>query len=150
MAFDRRDFLKFAGAGFATTLAGLAVPKSVLAAAKGGRPKVVIVGAGFGGSTCAKYLRLWDSKVEVTLIEANDKFYSCPLSNWVIGGMLTMDDLTKSYKGLVKHGVKMVHDRVVGIDTDKRTVSTKTGSKIPYDHLVLAPGVDFMTDLIEG
>ena len=148
MAIDRRGFLKYAGAGFATTLAGLAVPSTAFA--KKGKPKVVIVGAGFGGSTCAKYLRMWDSNIEVTLIEANDKFYSCPLSNWVVGGMLTMKDLTKSYKGLLKHGVKMVHDKVIGIDTDKRTVSTQRGSKIPYDHVVLAPGVDFMTDLIEG
>ncbi len=148
MAIDRRDFLKYAGAGFATTLAGLAIPRTAFA--KKGKPKVVIVGAGFGGATCAKYLRKWDSNVEVTLIEANDKFYSCPLSNWVVGGMLTMKDLTKSYKGLLKYGVKMVHDRVVGIDTDKRTVSTQRGSKIPYDHVVLAPGIDFMTDLIEG
>jgi sulfide dehydrogenase [flavocytochrome c] flavoprotein subunit len=148
MAIDRRGFLKYAGAGFATTLAGLTVPSTAFA--KKGKPKVVIVGAGFGGSTCAKYLRMWDPNIEVTLIEANDKFYSCPLSNWVVGGMLTMKDLTKSYKGLVKHGVKMVHDRVVGIDTDKRTISTQRGNKIPYDHVVLAPGIDFMTDLIEG
>jgi NADPH-dependent 2,4-dienoyl-CoA reductase/sulfur reductase-like enzyme len=148
MAIDRRDFLKYAGAGFATTLAGLAVPRTALA--KKGKPKVVIVGAGFGGATCAKYLRKWDSNVEVTLIEANDKFYSCPLSNWVVGGMLTMKDLTKSYKGLQKYGVKMVHDRVIGIDTDKRVLSTQKGAKIPYDHVVLAPGIDLMTDLIEG
>jgi sulfide dehydrogenase [flavocytochrome c] flavoprotein chain len=150
MAIDRRDFLKFSAAGFATTLAGLAVPRTALAKAKGGKPKVVIVGAGFGGATCAKYLRIWDRNVDVTLIEANDKFYSCPLSNWVVGGMLTMKDLTKSYDGLKKRGVKMVHDRVVGVDTDKRIVATQRGNKIPYDHLVLAPGVDLMTDLIEG
>ncbi|HNA81388.1 MAG TPA: FAD-dependent oxidoreductase [Thiobacillaceae bacterium] len=148
MAIDRRDFLKYAGAGFATTLAGLAVPRTALA--KKGKPKVVIVGAGFGGATCAKYLRMWDSNIDVTLIEANDKFYSCPLSNWVVGGMLTMKDLTKSYDGLKKRGVKMLHDRVIGIDTDKRVLSTQKGAKVPYDHVILAPGIDFMTDLIEG
>jgi sulfide dehydrogenase [flavocytochrome c] flavoprotein chain len=144
MNLNRRDFLKFTGAGVAAALAPQA------AFAKNGKPHVVVVGAGFGGATCAKYLRLWDSNIEVTLIEPNAQFISCPMSNWVIGGIRTMDDLVKSYANLSGYGIKMVQDTAVGVDTDKRVVTTGKGQKISYDRLVLAPGIEFMTDQIEG
>ncbi len=145
MTLHRRDFLKFAGAGLAASL--LAKPAFC---ATGGKPRVVIVGAGFGGATCAKYLRLWDPNIQVTLIEPSDRFYSCPMSNWVLGGMRSMDDITKSYDHLPGYGIRMVKDMAVAVDADKRTVTTLGGAKIAYDRLVLAPGVEFMTDLIEG
>jgi len=145
MTLHRRDFLKYAGAGLAASL--LAKPAF---SATGGKPHVVVVGAGFGGATCAKYLRLWDPNIRVTLIEPSDKFYSCPMSNWVIGGMRTMDDITKSYEHLPGYGIKMVKDLAIGVDADKRVVTTKRGKKIAYDRLVLAPGIEFQTDLIEG
>ncbi|MBU1664756.1 MAG: FAD-dependent oxidoreductase [Gammaproteobacteria bacterium] len=145
MTLHRRDFLKYAGAGLAASL--LAKPAF---SATGGKPHVVVVGAGFGGATCAKYLRLWDPNIRVTLIEPNDRFYSCPMSNWVIGGMRTMDDITKSYEHLPGYGIKMVKDLAIGVDADKRVVTTKRGKKIAYDRLVLAPGIEFQTDLIEG
>ncbi len=144
MTFNRREFLKLSGAGFAAALAPQA------AFAKKGKPHVVVVGAGFGGATCAKYLRLWDSNIEVTLIEPNAQFYSCPMSNWVIGGIRTMDDIVKSYANLPGYGIKMVQDTAVGVNADKRVVTTGKGQKISYDRLVLAPGIEFMTDQIEG
>ena len=148
MTLQRRDFLKYAGAGFASLMAGLSTHRSALAA--GAKPKVVVVGAGFGGATCAKYLRLWDANIDVTLVEPNDKFYSCPMSNWVIGGIRQFDDLVKSYDNLPKYGIKMVKDSAAGVDTDKRLLITKGGQKLPYDRLILAPGIEFMTDQIEG
>ncbi len=150
MKLDRRDFLKFAGAGAATTLTGLSVTNTAHAKAGQSRPRVVVVGAGFGGATCAKYLRLWDPKIDVTLIEPNTKMVSCPMSNWVLGGIRTMQDLDKSYGDLSKHGIRMVRDTVVGVDAVKRIVTTQEGSAIGYDRLVLAPGVEFMTDTVQG
>jgi len=144
MSLNRRNFLKFSSAGLAAAL----VPQ--LALAKVGKPHVVVVGAGFGGATCAKYLRMWDPNIQVTLIEPNAQFYSCPMSNWVIGGMRTMDDIVKSYANLPGYGIKMVQDIAVGVDADKRVVTTGKGQKISYDRLVLAPGIEFMTDQIEG
>lgn len=144
MALNRRDFLKLSSAGIAAALA----PQ--IAFAKTGKPHVVVVGAGFGGATCAKYLRLWDPDIRVTLIEPNAKFISCPMSNWVLGGMRTMQDITKSYAKLPGYGIKMVQDSVIGVDADKRVITTQRGSKIAYDRLVLAPGIEFMTGLIEG
>jgi NADPH-dependent 2,4-dienoyl-CoA reductase/sulfur reductase-like enzyme len=144
MSLNRRNFLKFSGAGLAAAMA----PQ--LAFAKTGKPHVVVVGAGFGGATCAKYLRMWDPNIQVTLIEPNAQFYSCPMSNWVIGGMRSMDDIIKSYSHLPGYGIKMVQDTAVGVDAAKRIVTTGKGVKISYDRLVLAPGIEFITDQIEG
>ncbi|MDP2832879.1 MAG: FAD-dependent oxidoreductase [Pseudomonadota bacterium] len=145
MTLHRRDFLKIAGAGLAASLFS-----NTASAKKGGKPHVVVVGAGFGGATCAKYLRIWDPNIRVTLIEPSDRFYSCPMSNWVLGGLRTLDDITKSYEHLPGYGIKMVKDMAVGVDTDKRVLATQGGKKIAYDRLVLAPGIEFQTDLIEG
>ena len=146
MTFNRRDFLKISGAGAAVALTGCAA----LPGASAGRAHVVVVGAGFGGATCAKYLRQWGPNIDVTLIEPNDKFVSCPISNWVIGGLRTMDDITHSYENLPRHGIKMVKDYVVGIDAAKRTVTTRGGSTIGYDRLVLSPGIEVLTDTVKG
>lgn len=149
MTLNRRDFLKISGAGAAVTLTGCAAQSTAPSMSKG-NPHVVVVGAGFGGATCAKYLRQWGPNIDVTLIEPNDKFVSCPISNWVLGGMRTMDDITHGYDNLPKHGIKMVKDYVVGIDANKRTLRTQGGSTISYDRLVLAPGVDIRTDMVKG
>lgn len=146
MSLNRRDFLKISGAGAAITLTGCATTPST----PDPRAHVVVVGAGFGGATCAKYLRTWGPNVDVTLIEPNDAFISCPISNWVIGGLRQMNDITHSYDKLSKHGIKRVKDSVVAIDPDKRTVTTRGGSTLGYDRLVLAPGIDVMTDSIKG
>lgn len=144
MTLNRRDFLKWTGAGVAAALAGCAtVPGTA-------RARVVVVGAGFGGATCAKYLRQWDPGLDVTLIEPNDKFVSCPISNWVIGGLRGMNDITHGYDKLPKHGIRMVRDTVVAIDTGKRVVTTRGGANIAYDRLVLAPGIEILGDSVKG
>ena len=146
MSITRRDFLKVSGMGAASALiAGCAGM-----GASGAKPKVVVVGAGYGGGTCAKYLRKWGPHIEVTLIEPNDKFVSCPRSNLVIGGLRNMDYLTHGYDNLPKHGIRMVKDTVVAIDPGKRTVTTKGGTTLGYDRLVLAPGIDVRTDTVKG
>ncbi len=146
MPMNRRDFLKITGAGAAIALTGCATQLGTSAA----RAHVVVVGAGFGGATCAKYLRLWGPNIDVTLIEPNDKLVSCPISNWVLGGLRNMDDITMSYDKLPRHGIKMVKDFVVAIDADKRVVKTRGGASISYDRLVLAPGIEILTDTVKG
>lgn len=146
MSMQRRDFLKAAGAG----MAGFMVPKIALASPRRVAPRVVVVGAGYGGATCAKYLRIWDPSIEVTLIDPNPHLVSCPMSNWVLAGLKEMSDLNKSYDQLPRYGVKMVQDSVVGVDAEKRLVRTEKGNTYAYDRLVLAPGVEFMTGTVEG
>ena len=114
------------------------------------RPRVVVVGAGFGGATLAKYIALWDRGIDVTLVERGERFISCPISNLVLGGTRTMQDITQSYDGLRKYGVQLAKAEALAIDSAKRTISLSGGSTLPYDRLVLSPGVDFLFDEVQG
>lgn len=134
----RRNFVKgsFAlGAMSGLGLAGCASTTPLPSSAR-----VVVVGGGYGGATAAKYVRmLSDYKIDVVLIEPNDNFISCPISNLVIGGSKTMADITTSYDKLAsKHGVQVVKDMVTSVDTAKKTVTTARGGSIRYDKLVLS------------
>jgi NADPH-dependent 2,4-dienoyl-CoA reductase/sulfur reductase-like enzyme len=150
MSLDRRDFLKLTGAGIVVAaFPNIAFASSELIKKKGQR--VVVVGGGFGGATAAKYIRMWGGKkIEVVLVERNSMFVSCPMSNTVLGGSRTIDDLTRNYDALKsKYGVKLVQGEVTAIDPEKKTVMLANGH-LRYDRLIVAPGVDFMFDQIEG
>ena len=116
------------------------------------KAKVVVVGGGYGGATAAKYVRmLSDYAIDVVLIEPNAAFISCPLSNLVIGGTKSMNDITSPYDKLgARHGVKLVKDMVASIDPVKKTVTLASGPSIGYDKLVLSPGIEMMWDTVEG
>ncbi|QXL84602.1 NAD(P)/FAD-dependent oxidoreductase [Comamonas sp. NLF-1-9] len=146
---DRRQFIRAGSAVSAVSALGLAGCASVGGTAGG---KVVVVGGGYGGATAAKYIRMWsEGKVEVTLVEPNAAFVSCPISNLVLGGTKTMADITTPYDNLsARHGVKVVRDRVSGIDLDTRQVRLAGGGTLAYDRLVLSPGVDFMWEQLPG
>jgi NADPH-dependent 2,4-dienoyl-CoA reductase/sulfur reductase-like enzyme len=151
MAFDRREFLKVsAGVAGATSLGVLTGCAGTGPAVAKARPKVVIVGAGFGGSTCARYLKMWEPKIEVTVIEPNDKFVSCPTSNGVLAGLTKMEDITFTYDHVRKSVDNWVQDTVTGIDTAGRTVKTAGGKTFGYDRLVLAGGIELMFDKVKG
>jgi len=102
-----------------------------------------------GGATAAKYIRRADSSVEVTLIEPNKAYYTCFMSNEVLGGDRKMDTLKFGYDGLRKHGVTVVHDTVTAIDAKGQKVTTKGGQSFSYDRCIVAPGISFV-DNIEG
>ncbi len=146
----RRQILKTAGAGSLLGALGFMSGCASTGASKG--PKVVVVGGGYGGATAAKYVRLWsDYGIHVTLVEPNASFISCPMSNLVLAGSKTMADITLSYDNLVKrHGVNLVRDRALAIDADKRIVRLASGEELPYDRLIVSPGVDFMWDTMPG
>lgn len=112
--------------------------------------RVVVIGGGFGGATAARYLRLWGGNVDVTLVERNASFISCPMSNLVLGGHKQMADITRGYEGLKALGVKFVQGEVVAVDAAGKTVRLADGSALPYDRVVLSPGIDFLLDGIGG
>jgi sulfide dehydrogenase [flavocytochrome c] flavoprotein subunit len=116
------------------------------------KAKVVVIGGGYGGATAAKYVRMLSNyQIDVVLVEPNDSFISCPISNLVIGGSKTMGDITTPYDNLKgKHGVIHARDRVTEIDRGKKTVTLAGGATIGYDKLIVSPGVDFMWGSIEG
>ncbi len=116
------------------------------------KAQVVVIGGGYGGATAAKYVRVLSNyKISVVLVEPNNTFISCPMSNLVLGGSKTMAQITTPYTALSsKHGVSLVHDLVTVIDPAKKTVSLKNGGTISYDKLIVSPGVDMHFDSIEG
>lgn len=143
--FTRRELLKLASAGAAVSTLGAC---ATMGGAKG---KVVVVGGGWGGTTAAKYLRLWsDGGIDVTLVEPGRSFVSCPMSNLVLGGSRSIEQLTTSYDGLRKRGVNVVHDTVAAIDAAKKQVRLASGTTLPYDRLVVSPGIEFMYEAVKG
>ena len=116
------------------------------------RGRVVVIGAGFGGATAAKYLRKWSQGgIEVILIERNKQFVSCPTSNEVLAGNRAYASIVHGYDGLTRNwGVKLVHAAVVGIDAEKRRIRTDSAGEIAYDRLILSPGFDFIPNAIAG
>jgi NADPH-dependent 2,4-dienoyl-CoA reductase/sulfur reductase-like enzyme len=140
--FDRRDFLRLTGAAAALAAAGCATTTQ--------KARVVVIGGGFGGATAAKYIRLWDPAIEVVLVERANVLTSCPISNLVLGGSKTMEDIRHSYDGLRRHGVQVVNDEATAVDAEKRLVKLERGGDLKYDRLIVAPGIDFMFNEISG
>jgi len=148
MTTNRREFLgTLATAGAVATLPGCA---GMTGGANKGR--VVVVGGGYGGATAAKYVRLWsDNTIDVTLVETNAEFVSCPMSNLVLGGSRQIGEVTVSYANLAsRHGINLFRDTATAVDTEKKTVRLAGGQDVRYDRLVLSPGVDFLWNLVPG
>jgi len=153
MSISRRAFLKGTAVGAAG--ASLVVPggmvlakkAAMLPAPKGNR--VVVVGGGWGGVSVARNLKKFNSKAEVVLIEKNQTFMSCPLSNLYLGGMMPYEAFQFEYRNVGKQGIHVVHETVYEIDRGARTVAT-SGGTLKYDYLVLAPGIDYMWDTVKG
>jgi sulfide dehydrogenase [flavocytochrome c] flavoprotein chain len=157
MTMQRRDWLLGAGALGLGSLTGCASDTGVaLTSTAGGRvpakARVLVVGGGYGGATAAKYVRLFsEQKIDVVLIEPNDAFVSCPMSNLVIGGSKTLADMTARYDTLgSKHGVRVIKDMVASIDPAKKVAVLASGPTIAYDKLILSPGVELMWDSVQG
>lgn len=144
MTYNRRTFLGAAG----VMAAGLSAPM-VLAQ---GKPRVVVVGGGAGGATAARYIAK-DSKgeIDVTLIEPSRTYYTCFFSNLYLAGFQELSDIAHSYGALAaNYGINVVHDWAVGVDRDTKMVSLAGGGSVPYDKLILSPGIDFVDGAVEG
>ena len=143
MKLNRRSFIGTA------TAASIAAP-SVFAGAHG-KPRVVVVGGGAGGATAARYIAK-DSKgeIDVTLIEPSRAYYTCFFSNLYLGGFKDVEDIGHSYGKIASTGVNVVHDWAIGVDRDAKTVSLAGGASVPYDKLILSPGIDFVDGAVEG
>lgn len=139
----RRTALKLIGAASLAGAAGM----PAFAQAQG---RIVVVGGGFGGATCARYLRRLAPGLNVMLIEPSETFVTCPFSNTVLGGLNPIEYITHGYDGLRDIGVNVVQDRVEAIDAERRSLRLAGGDTVGYDRLVLSPGIDFKWNAIEG
>ncbi|MEK7990384.1 MAG: FCSD flavin-binding domain-containing protein [Thiotrichaceae bacterium] len=145
MTLNRRHFLQVTAGATAAGVVGFPY-----IASSAGTQKVVVIGGGTGGATAAKYLRMADPSIEVTLIEANDSYYTCYLSNEVLSGDRTLESIRVGYDGLKKHGIKVVKAKATAIDGDAKKVTVDTGDTFAYDRLIVSPGVSLDYDKIEG
>ena len=143
---NRREFLQAGAGGMA--LAGLAGCASAPAGAA--KARVAVIGGGYGGATAARYIRMLDPSIEVVLVEPNDSFVSCPISNMVLGGFRTVGEISMPYTGLERHGVRVVRDSASAIDLEKRQVRLARGEPVAFDRVIVSPGVEFIWDGLPG
>jgi sulfide dehydrogenase [flavocytochrome c] flavoprotein subunit len=115
------------------------------------RARVVVVGGGFGGAACAKYLRRIDPQLEVTLVTPRSQFITCPFSNAVVAGLREIGSLTYTYEALrERHGVQVVHAEATSLDPIKHRLTLSDGSTLAYDRLVLSPGIELQWGAVAG
>lgn len=143
---NRRQWLARVGK---TAVAGAAVVALPVYAA-GSAGKVVVIGGGFGGATAAKYIKRRNPAIDVTLIEPAKTYYTCPFTNLYFGGLRTFEQQGHSFDELTSLGVRVVHELASDIDPSGKTVKLAGGQRLPYDKLLLSPGIDFRWNAVEG
>jgi sulfide dehydrogenase [flavocytochrome c] flavoprotein subunit len=136
----RRIILAGAAASAAATLARPALAQTPA--------HVVVIGGGFAGATCARFLQR--DGISVTLVEPNANYISCAYSNAVLGGLRDISQQTFSYGAIEKQGVRLVRQAAAGIDGASRQVRLADGTALAFDRLVLAPGIDVNFDAMPG
>jgi sulfide dehydrogenase [flavocytochrome c] flavoprotein chain len=132
-----------------TAAIGLALAPQI--AAGQAKPRVVVIGGGVGGATAAKYLAASAKNIDVSLIEPKARYTTCFFSNLYLAGLRSLESLTRGYETLSeRYGVKVIHDSAVAIDPVAKIVRVASGPKLPYDRLVVSPGIAFKFDAIDG
>src|SRR5690242_14468749 len=139
----RRDVAR----GVAASVAAAALPCPSFAQ---GAARIVVIGGGFGGASCARALRRLDPKLQVTLIEPNQTFTACPFSNEVIAGLRELAAQQFTYDRIAASGVTVAAQAAAKVDAQARMVTLADGSSIAYDRLVLSPGIDLRFDALPG
>nr|WP_146691109.1 NAD(P)/FAD-dependent oxidoreductase [Bradyrhizobium canariense] len=139
----RRDVVR----GMAAAAAALTLPAPLLAQSAA---RVVVIGGGFGGASCARALRRIDPKLQITLIEPNRTFTACPFSNEVIAGLRELDAQQFTYDRIAAEGVAVMAQAATKIDPHTHTVGLADGTSLAYDRLVLSPGIDLRFDALPG
>ena len=140
---SRRDVAR----GIAASVAASALPCPALAQ---GVARVIVIGGGFGGAACARSMRQRDTKLQITLVEPNRTFTACPFSNEVIAGLRQLPAQQFTYDKIAAEGVRVIAQAATKVDPQARTVTLADGSSLPYDRLVLAPGIDLRFDALPG
>lgn len=112
--------------------------------------RLLVIGGGFGGASAASFARRTYPDVQVTLVEPQTRFVTCPYGNLLLGGERQIGQITHSYDGLRARGVTVIHDRAAGIDAAAKRVRLSGGQVLAYDRLILSPGIAIRWGAIEG
>ncbi|MDP2354999.1 MAG: FCSD flavin-binding domain-containing protein [Beijerinckiaceae bacterium] len=145
MMIDRRRLL---AGGSAIAASSLFAAPAVLGQ---GKPRVVVIGGGAGGATAARYIaKDSNGAIDVTLVEPEKQYVTCFHSNLYLGGFRDLASITHSYDKFPAQGVRMVHQMANAIDRDKKEVVLADGSRLPYDRLIVSPGIDLKYDSVPG
>src|SRR5947209_10024260 len=139
----RRAFVQMPGVG---PLAPLFAPALLAQAA----PRVVVIGGGFAGATCAREVKRQLANATVILVEPNATFTACPFSNAVIAGLRDIDAQRFGYEGVKRAGIVVAQQAATAVDPQARRVTLTDSSTLDYDRLVLAPGIDLRFDALPG
>jgi sulfide dehydrogenase [flavocytochrome c] flavoprotein chain len=140
---NRREFLKTAAAGAAALF-------PLPAIAQGAPGRVVVIGGGFAGTTCARFVKRIDPRITVTLVEASQTFTACPFSNGVIAGLRDLKAQQFGYDKVAREGIAVNFAPATAVDVQGRVVSLSNGARLNYDRLVVAPGIDIRWDGLPG
>ena len=143
-ALNRRQFIALTGGAIAAAVLGF--PRISL----GAKQRVVIVGGGIGGATAAKYITMMDAALDVTLVEKKTTYHTCFMSNEVLSGVRDISSIEFGYDGLKKHGISVIHTEATAIDPQAKKVSLADGKSLTYDACIVAPGIDFRWETMEG
>ena len=144
MKASRRQFLKSASLAAAAS----ALPAPLVA--QGAGPRVVVIGGGFGGTSCARAMREADPRIAVTLVEANAVYTAPPLSSEVIAGLASIEEQQFRYDKVRDAGVTVAISTARTVDPDRHEVRLADGASLPYDRLVVSPGIAFRENAIQG
>lgn len=145
-ALTRRDFTWLSASAGILAIAPLG--RCAFGQAAG---KVVVIGGGPGGVTVANRLKAANAAIDVTLIEPKQKYTTCFYSNLYLGGFRSFQSITHNYEAVRKRGVNVVTDKAIAVDAVAKTVTLERGgAALPYDRLVIAPGIDIKFDSVEG
>jgi NADPH-dependent 2,4-dienoyl-CoA reductase/sulfur reductase-like enzyme len=140
---NRRDFLR----GSAAVASSVLMPAPAFAQAS---PRVVVVGGGFAGASVARALKRLDGKIQITLVEQSATFTACPFSNVVIAGLRELTAQQFGYDKIRADGITVAIATATGVNAQARNVTLANGTSLPYDRLVLAPGIDIRWDGLSG
>ena len=140
---NRREFIGAAAAGASAALVGAP-------AIAQGTARVVVIGGGFAGATCARQLKRFDPKIQVTLVETNPTFTACPFSNAVIAGFRELNAQQFTYEKVAADGVTLAEAAATAVEPQARKVALADGQSLAYDRLVLAPGIDISWNALPG
>ena len=112
------------------------------------KPKIVVLGGGFGGGACLKYLSNFLDLVDLTVIDKYKRIQTCPFSNLVIGGLFETRQTTfnLNFEPKIKH----LNKEVKFVNAEEKVIIFNNKEILKYDFLIMSPGIGFKENQVDG